>query len=113
MRYQNYRGRFKEDSILEISGRKKKNTGIEIDNNKRGSVRATNCQKISRNIKDRKEIIKKAGIRDGDKIGDIRKRISSSYTQRVEIGLAPGQPFVGLKKFGTAHNITRRLEKSS
>ena len=44
---------------------------METDDNERGGARATNRQGISRGTKGRDEIIKRAGTRDGGKIGDV------------------------------------------
>ena len=51
---------------------------METDDNEKGAAGATNRQGIIRDIKSGDEIIKKAGTRDGGKIGDIKERIKSS-----------------------------------
>lgn len=72
--HQSCQSRLKANSILEIKSWKKKNAGMEINNNEKGNNQTTNRQRISKGTKGEDKIIERAYIRDGGKIRDIREK---------------------------------------
>lgn len=68
----------KQIASQEFQAEKRKNAGMETDENERGGALATNHQEISRDTNGGDEIIKRVGTRDRGKIRDVRGRSWSS-----------------------------------